>query len=145
MGFFKDKTKECHRCAYVAGDVEQGYEDGVCPYCGAEMIEGPRIDNAQEFRREKEVYAQFVKGDPEKEKYYQQRLAKEDVEHEEDMKRWEAEAAERAACVPKCPTCGSKNIQKISNTSRFGSTLVWGIASSKLGKTMECKNCGYKW
>lgn len=46
---------------------------------------------------------------------------------------------------PKCPTCGSTNIKKISGTKRFVSTGLFGLASSNIGKTMECKNCGYKW
>lgn len=48
-------------------------------------------------------------------------------------------------CIPRCPTCGSTNISKISTTSRMISTGLFGLASSKIGKTMECKKCGYKW
>lgn len=47
--------------------------------------------------------------------------------------------------VPKCPTCGSTKIQKISGTKRWVTTGLFGLASSNVGKTMECKNCGYKW
>ena len=47
--------------------------------------------------------------------------------------------------VPKCPTCGSTKIQKISGTKRWITTGLFGLASSNVGKTMECKNCGYKW
>lgn len=47
--------------------------------------------------------------------------------------------------VPKCPTCGSPDIQKISGTKRWVTTGLFGVASGDLGKTMVCKNCGYKW
>lgn len=47
--------------------------------------------------------------------------------------------------VPKCPTCGSTNIQKISSTKRWLSTGLFGLASSNIGKNMCCKNCGHKW
>ena len=47
--------------------------------------------------------------------------------------------------IPKCPTCGSTNVQKISAGSRWLSTGLFGLGSSKVGKTMECRNCGYKW
>ena len=47
--------------------------------------------------------------------------------------------------VPKCPTCGSTNIQKISGTKRWLSTGLFGLASSDIGKNMCCKNCGHKW
>lgn len=59
------------------------------------------------------------------------------------------EKIERVAAVenskPKCPTCGSTNIQKISGTKRWVTTGLFGLASSNVGKTMECRNCGYKW
>lgn len=47
--------------------------------------------------------------------------------------------------TPKCPTCGSANIKKISGTKRWVGTGLFGLASSDLGKTMVCDNCGYKW
>lgn len=47
--------------------------------------------------------------------------------------------------IPKCPTCGSSNVKKISSTKRWISAGLFGLASSNIGKTMECNNCGYKW
>ena len=44
-------------------------------------------------------------------------------------------------CVPKCPTCGSTNIKKISTTNRIVSTGLFGLASSKIGKQWHCNNC----
>lgn len=46
---------------------------------------------------------------------------------------------------PKCPTCGSANIKKISATKRWVGTGLFGLASSDIGKTMQCEDCGYKW
>ena len=47
--------------------------------------------------------------------------------------------------LPKCPTCGSENIEKISNTSKATGGFLFGIFSSDVRKTLHCKNCGYKW
>lgn len=47
--------------------------------------------------------------------------------------------------TPKCPTCGSPNIKKISGGKRWLGTGIFGLASSDIGKTMVCGNCGYKW
>ena len=44
-----------------------------------------------------------------------------------------------------CPTCGSNKIEKISGFDRAMSAKMLGLASSKIGKTFECKSCGYKW
>lgn len=46
---------------------------------------------------------------------------------------------------PKCPTCGSTNIHKISTGKRAASILGFGILSSNIGKTYECLDCKYKW
>lgn len=46
---------------------------------------------------------------------------------------------------PKCPTCNSTNIRKISSTKKAASIIGFGLLSNNIGKTYECKNCGYKW
>ena len=45
---------------------------------------------------------------------------------------------------PKCPLCQSTNIKSISTINRVTSVAVVGLASSKIGKQWECKNCGNK-
>lgn len=45
---------------------------------------------------------------------------------------------------PKCPLCQSTNIKNISTINRATSVAVVGLASSKIGKQWECKNCGNK-
>ena len=48
--------------------------------------------------------------------------------------------------IPKCPTCGSTNIQKISASSKVGKVVLFGIfAAGAVSKTFKCKNCGYQW
>ena len=46
---------------------------------------------------------------------------------------------------PKCPTCQSQNLKKISATSKAVNTAVWGIFGTKRHKTFHCNNCGYEW
>lgn len=47
--------------------------------------------------------------------------------------------------MPKCITCGSTNIKRISTGNRLISVGLFGLASGKIAKTMECRSCGYKW
>lgn len=47
--------------------------------------------------------------------------------------------------VPKCPTCGSASIKKISGISKAGSIALWGIFSRKVHKQWHCDNCGSEW
>ena len=46
---------------------------------------------------------------------------------------------------PKCPTCQSTNIKKISTTSKALNTAMWGIFGTKRYKTFHCNHCGYEW
>lgn len=46
---------------------------------------------------------------------------------------------------PKCPTCGSTNLRKISTTSKVTSVAMWGLLSQKVKKTWHCNNCKYEW
>lgn len=47
--------------------------------------------------------------------------------------------------VPKCPTCCSTKIKKISGLSKAGSVAMWGIFSRKVYKQWHCNNCGSEW
>ena len=46
---------------------------------------------------------------------------------------------------PKCPTCTSTNVKKISGTSKVVNTAIFGIFGTKRYKTFHCNNCGYEW
>lgn len=46
---------------------------------------------------------------------------------------------------PKCPTCNSTNLKKISTTSKIFNTAVFGLLGTKRHKTFHCNNCGYEW
>ena len=48
--------------------------------------------------------------------------------------------------TPKCPICGSSNINKITLTNRAVKTAAFGVfgAMNDAGKTYKCGNCGSK-
>lgn len=47
--------------------------------------------------------------------------------------------------TPKCPTCSSTNIYKISATHKVAGAIGFGLLSKTARSQFECKNCGYKW
>lgn len=47
--------------------------------------------------------------------------------------------------IPKCPTCGSTNVEPISTGRKAIELFALGLASKTVGKTYKCKNCGYHW
>ena len=65
------------------------------------------------------------------------------------MKNLPREQAEIEAAKPKytprCPTCGSPDLEKIGTASKVLDVAFWGFASGKVKKTFHCNNCGYEW
>lgn len=47
--------------------------------------------------------------------------------------------------APKCPTCGSLNIEKITVGSKVVGAAIFGLFSKTARSQFRCKNCGYKW
>lgn len=46
---------------------------------------------------------------------------------------------------PKCPTCNSTNVEKISGTAKVAGAVAFGLLSKTAKSQFKCKNCGYKW
>ena len=47
--------------------------------------------------------------------------------------------------IPKCPTCSSTKIHKISVTSKAINIGLFGIFGNKRKKQFHCDSCGYEW
>ena len=67
------------------------------------------------------------------EKYQREELHRQEIE----------EAVEKLK--PRCPHCGSTNINKISTVSREISVAISGLASGMIGKQYKCNKCGHMW
>ena len=91
---------------------------------------------------------EYIKTSPEFDQYLfnhrDEILAKQSAEFDAKMAHGKAILEEQSR-VPKCPSCGSNNISKIGIINRMVSTGLFGLASSKIGKTHKCNNCGYTW
>lgn len=62
---------------------------------------------------------------------------------QEEHKQYEQ--ASKSQNIPKCPTCGSTNIEKISTSKKLTGGLMFGLFSKDAKSTFKCKSCGYKW
>lgn len=104
-----------------------------------------------------EYVSQFPEFEPESYKKELNRLKESAERHfqyeEEQRERYMAKINKEAQkildkqnCIPKCPICGSANIQKITMTTRAVKTATFGIAGAvdDAGKTYKCENCGSK-
>lgn len=143
----------CPKCGNITLPPENNKK---CNYCGEECLptnisfsDSLHHDWEKEpnYNPDKIIFEEYVKPNPLfDEELYNKRVGVEKALQEatSNRLRMEKRQAQRAN-VPKCPTCGSTNVEKISTAQKaFGFALV-GLFSSNLGKTMHCKNCGYKW
>lgn len=46
---------------------------------------------------------------------------------------------------PKCPTCSSTSVKKISTMSKVAGATMFGLFSKTARSQFKCENCGYKW
>ena len=54
-------------------------------------------------------------------------------------------AQQMAKNKPKCPTCSSTNIEKISSFDKAAGAVMFGFFSKTARSQFKCRNCGYKW
>ena len=69
---------------------------------------------------------------------------KAEIQEELEKERKKAEEAEKPVYTPRCPVCGSPELQKIGTASKVIDVAIWGWASRKPGKQFKCENCGYE-
>lgn len=76
------------------------------------------------------------------------------IEYELKMSQFRAQVEQMNAAenvkkaeenIPKCPTCGSTNIEKISLTKKAVGAFGFGLFSKTAKSQFHCKDCGYKW
>ena len=119
----------------------------ICPFCGNPIVDTgmDRKDYSdlsiasKDNRQLIEAMIELKKKDP--------------IEYETQMIEFRKEAerimdeadAAVAGNSPKCPTCGSTNIERIPVGKKLTGGALFGLLSSNVRKTMHCKNCGYKW
>lgn len=118
------------RCEYCKSKLH------ITPYTMEEYLFG----NSIECDIDTKIFNEYIKDNPEfDEELYAQREGKEKILQQASLDR------QINANIPKCPTCQSTKIKKISDLKKATGFMMVGIFSSNFGKTMECENCGYKW
>ena len=74
-------------------------------------------------------------------KVIQQRAAEEEKRKAEEARKRELELMKN---VP-CPVCGSRNTYRIDTLDRATSVAIFGLASGKIGKQYQCRDCKHMW
>ena len=156
-------VKICYNCGSRISWMTGRDNTEKCDVCGAELhkldfFTGMKIGKMTMLESDKWIEQQTGRKIPEELLTKRKEQARQYLEAREKEREQEA-AAYRLKMVEQsiereqkkhptnihCPTCGSNKIEKISGFDRAMSAKMFGLASSKIGKTFECKSCGYKW
>lgn len=148
----------CKKCGRVVQDAS------ICDICGTNTYKVPEkywldgLDFLISDDSEKILIEECIKSSPEfDEELFNSRdeiLARKNAEYEQKMAIGDAirngadvKTAFRngGQNMPKCPTCGSLKVEKISTGKKVFGGAMFGLFSSDVRNTMHCKNCGYKW
>ena len=156
----------CRKCGRISTVKPNDYS---CDVCSTQMCRVPEqyLDSCGLMTEENEqiIFDKFIKNssqfDPAmyeiQKQYVKDKLAKIHAEEKRDAQDAVIISALRAGAdpktafvnkgqnMPKCPTCGSLQVEKISAGKKVVGGALFGLFSSDVRNTMYCKSCGYKW
>lgn len=151
-------SKYCPKCMHNFSDA---FDE--CVYCGSELQDGTIEVEVEDIQIEKQIHEMTDTEILEKYSDYKIRIEKQlgrnmtDAEFLNGIKearrdslnlkveKYLADNQDDQNHIPKCPTCSSTDIKKISGLSKIVSVSMWGIFSQKVHKQWHCNNCDSEW
>ena len=139
-GLYFDQDQQCDNCKIELLDKDD-FNTTLGEYY--QMNHSQRVANRYNPQYEIVCKYQF----PEIYEYNEQKSQQEykALQRKAQQKMIEKEQIEKQQNAPKCPTCGSTKVHLISTAKKATGFVLAGVFSSNFGKTMHCKQCGYKW
>lgn len=145
-----DQCLTCETGTFIGTGINYSVADAEVTkeYKEAHNGDYPSIKESDEMLREKYFYgkldSEVGKVAVEKRKYWE---SPEGVEEQNRITdQWYAKQnAQKFSTGPKCPTCNSTDIRKISTGERMMSVGMLGLFSKKINKSFKCNKCGYTW
>lgn len=161
----------CKKCGLFGINQDDDIKEEPCWVCGATctpvppefmaIIDGVVSKDIMDMNKE-EAFQEYVKSLPEFDPHWNEIKNQKVAERRANYEKFEkvsfaiGEAIRTGADpkialknggknMPKCPTCGSLSVQKISGIERAASVGFWGLFSNKINKSYKCKNCGHTW
>lgn len=125
---------------------EKLFNEHISRYGEASLYESWWYDKAKELgstfclryetdeQRKQRLNREYGKDSP----AYQQAVVEQCIQAERARKQ-------ESSNIPKCPTCESTSLHKISTTSKVVNTVAFGLLGTKRHKTFHCDSCGYEW
>lgn len=145
-----DRCWSCNVGKFIGTGIDnpKSYAEVIEEYKKTHNGDYPSVKESDEMLREKYFYGKLdsdvTKAATAERKYWE---SPEGIEEQNRITdRWYAKQnAQKFSTGPKCPTCGSTNIRKISTGERMVSVGILGLFSKKINKSFKCNSCGYTW
>ena len=144
-----DKCLTCETGTFIGTgiDYDMVYAEVIEEYKKAHNGDYPSLKTTDEMLRKKYFYGKLDGSSNSaavgKREYSE---SPEGIEEQnQQTRKWMRSQQNGNAGVPKCPTCGSTNIRKISTGERMVSVGMLGLFSKKINKSFKCNSCGYTW
>ena len=149
-------NKYCPKCKHNFSDA---FDE--CVYCGSELEYG--MIEIEDIQNEKPIYNMTDEEILDKYSDYRKRIEektghnmtdseflqgirearRDSLTHQADI--YEKNTQKNIKNIPKCPTCQSADIKRISGLSKAIDVAMWGVLSRKIHKQWRCNNCGSEW
>ena len=138
----------CQNCQNLFfPNFEEENKSKFCPHCNSELViseltyeEYQTLPKTKRCKKCKRKYPKLFIKCPK----CNQQLIKLSTENKNATQQIR-QCNETQQNIPKCPTCQSTNIEKISDVKKAAGFLTVGVFSKNFGKTYHCKNCDYRW
>ncbi len=141
----------CEKCGNIGSSLFWDIQEKGCFSCHAKDTTKPVpkeylsvTGNTIEENLKEEFIEKFIKSSPN----FDQTSWDKRVGYHETRKRQNEMAKNKIQeqkNAPKCPTCSSTNITRISTTSKIVNVAMFGLLGQKRKHQFKCKNCGYEW
>lgn len=135
----------CKECGYV---YEGEIAPNPCPVCkSTNTLIDEDMDILQQLRCSQNLIDAMIKLRDNDIIEYELKMSqfRTQYEQQQSLKQAQGKQSDESDNRPKCPTCGSTNIEKISVGKKLGGGFLFGIFSSDVRNTMHCRDCGAKW
>lgn len=135
----------CKECGYV---YEGEIAPNPCPVCkSTNTLIDEDMDILQQLRCSQNLIDAMIKLRDNDIIEYELKMSqfRTQYEQQQSLKQAQGKQSDESDNRPKCPTCGSTNIEKISVGKKLSGGFLFGIFSSDVRNTMHCRDCGAKW
>lgn len=128
----------CMNCGQLLNESQIKNGNGKCPFCQSNDLS----NEIYNYKFTLNDYFQIYKISNDAQFILQMIKMKNENPTEYQLK---LKQFDKAVSAPKCPTCQSTNIQKISATSKVTNAALFGLFGNKRNKQFHCNSCGYEW